>query len=269
MNRLILIIIVLFSICCTKQTTRESKNADNTIKIDSTTNKLIVFSTGADENSLIFHQGYCLYSEIFKKLGYTFEGRSNPTERSLILANNGQVDGEGGRIVLIDTLKYPNLVKINEPVFTVKLAAYSTNNKIKINSWQSFSKINNLSIGYIFGSIETSNEIETFVPKPNLINITDTKQGCAMLAAGRIDIFIDVYEYMEYYLKADTNLKHSDIACVGEIKQYKVYPCLNKKHAKLVPEFESVLKSMKSSGNYQLALKKGFMEYVSSNKNTY
>lgn len=266
MNHYFCILFVIILSSCGRPETKEVQNKNSVTSLAPDSSKTIVLSSAANENSLIFIQGYTLYSEIFKKLGYTFIGRNYPTERSLLLANSGYVDGDGGRIIDIDTTVYKHLIKINEPVFEVNLAAYTKNKTIKTENWKSFAKYNSFLIGYVGGSFETYNEIEEFVPEAKLVEISDTRQGCAMLAAGRIDIFIDVEAYMNHFLTTDTALYKSGVKCCGVLEKYKVYPYLNKKHVELIPKIDSVLRQMKTSGEYSTLLKQGFAKYLTIRK---
>ena len=52
-----------------------------------------------------------LSKEAFRRVGLALKLDSNPSERSLDLANQGAVDGEGLRVAGLDQ-QYPNLVQI-------------------------------------------------------------------------------------------------------------------------------------------------------------
>ncbi|MBN1118757.1 MAG: transporter substrate-binding domain-containing protein [Bacteroidales bacterium] len=258
-NKLMIIQFALLILIACKHNEKELKS-DSTELTDAkkVEEKLIRLATAADSTTPSFKQGLVLYSEIFRRLGYKFQGECFPTERALLLVNNGTYDGEGGRIVEIDTAKYPNLVKVNESIFDVSLAAYSMNKDLNITGWNSFKKYPNLLIGIVNGSIESEVEISEHVDNNRIILANNTEQGFKMLAANRIDVFIDVNEYIMFFMQIHPEYKEMGIVNSGIIKTYNAYPYVNKKYSDLVPKIDSVLKELKNSGEYKQLLTQSF-----------
>lgn len=250
MSRFLIAIILILALYNCKQVGSSIENNIDSLTVDQTDANVIRFTTAADSNSPVYQLGYAIYHEIFQRLGYDFYAETFPTERALLLVNNGIFDGEGGRIVQVDEIAYPNVISSNEPIFTISLAAYCVGGAYKISGWNSFENYPNLSVGIVNGSIESSVELPHYIPTDKIVYVNNTEQGFMMLKAKRIDIFIDVLEYIQFLMEKHPEFKEMGISNAGIINTYKVYSFLNKKHEKIVPRMDSVLRDMKKSGDY-------------------
>ncbi len=74
----------------------------------------------------------------YEKLGVTVKYKAFPAERSLIMSNNGQSDGELVRIAGL-TVKYPNLIQIPFSHAVVEQMAFSINDGLEVFGWKSLS----------------------------------------------------------------------------------------------------------------------------------
>ena len=65
------------------------------------------------ETTFYFRLAKLVYSDAFSRLGYKSEVYSFPSERALIEANSGRLDGEAGRVMFdsASERKYPNLIR--------------------------------------------------------------------------------------------------------------------------------------------------------------
>ncbi len=100
--------------------------------------KTISFSTPFLESMTVFSQMKLIYTEAFKRIGSGFKLFRNPGERSLIEVGIGNYEGEAARIANLNkNNKYPNLIRVNEPIMTLYDGAYAIDTSIEVNGWVS------------------------------------------------------------------------------------------------------------------------------------
>jgi polar amino acid transport system substrate-binding protein len=210
--------------------------------------KTIVFGTIATESIPYFWKLTLIYSEAFKRLGYSFTRTSLPGERSLVDANIGAVDGVAARIASLDPDQYPNLMQVAEPIFVFKDGAYSVDTSIRINGWESL-RGKGYVVGLAKGIKSVEQKLPLYVEKENIVTLTGFEQSLKMLQARRIDIFIASTLVEESALmKSDA---YKDVKLVGIVEEKILYPWLNKKHQELAPRLADALKAMKADGTFQ------------------
>jgi polar amino acid transport system substrate-binding protein len=204
--------------------------------------KTIVFATIFLENMSFFSEMSLIYAEAFKRLGYNFKLVNLPGERAMVDANSGVVDGEAGRIAYIDSNKYPNLIRVAEPIIVMKDGAYSADTSIKINGWESL-RGKGFKVGLLKGVKSVEQKLPKYVEKENIVTLTDFEQCLKMLQARRIDVFIGATLVEESALMRSD--KYNDIKRVGIIEEKALYPWFHKRHKDLVPKLADTLKTMK------------------------
>lgn len=187
-----------------------------------------------------------LSKEAFRRVGLTIKLDSNPSERSLNLANQGMVDGEGLRVAGLDQ-QYPNLVQIPERFIGIGFVAFSRDPLIRLDDgWRSLKPYR---IAFINGwKLYEANATDA----QSVIRVDKAEQLFQMLDAGRIDLAL--------YTRADgaAVLKGLGITGVSAVqpalRESDMYLYLNKKHAMLVPRITQALKDMKGDGSYNAIL---------------
>ena len=210
--------------------------------------KTIVFSTIYTESLSSFREMFLIYSEAFKRLGYNFKLVNLPGERAIVDANSGVVDGEATRVASLESVKYPNLIRVEEPIMVVKEGAYSTDTSIKINGWESL-RGKGFKVGILKGIKSVERKLPLYVEKENIVTLTNFIQCLKMLQARRIDILIIGTVIEESVpMKSDT---YKDIKRVGIVEEKFVYPWLHKRHKELVPRLADTLKAMKAEGTFK------------------
>ena len=115
-------------------------NAATTITLNSGTREPFVTEDGGG-----FYGA--LAKELFSRIGTGVKVIPLPSGRSIINANEGIDDGVIGRTPGMDE-KYKNLIMVPVPVITFKFVAYSLDEKIAVDGWDSFKPY---SVGYIRG----------------------------------------------------------------------------------------------------------------------
>jgi polar amino acid transport system substrate-binding protein len=187
-----------------------------------------------------------LSKEAFRRVGLALKLDSNPSERSLDLANQGAVDGEGLRVAGLDQ-QYPNLVQVPERFIGISFVAFSRDQSIKLDDgWRSLKPYR---IAFINGwKLYEANATAA----QSITKVDKAEQLFQMLDAGRVDLAL--------YTRADgaSVLKRLGITGVDAIRpalrEADMYLYLNKKHAMLVPRIAQALKDMKGDGSYNAIL---------------
>lgn len=182
--------------------------------------------------------------EAYLRLGIEYFQTKYPALRANLKANEGEVDGE-----LVRGFKYgdsyPNLIRVNEPILKINIAAYSTNSKLKLDKWDDL-KGTNLRVDYLRGRIFLKEQLGLRIPKERLFELDYRFQLVERLLMGRSDIFIDIENDIDKLLRSKYNGKN--VAKIGIITDFPLYTYLHKKHQDLVPALEKVLRKMKKDG---------------------
>jgi len=208
-------------------------------------NQTIVFTTIFPQSMAFFSKMSTTYTEAFRRMGYGFKLISQPGERAMIDANQGIVDGEAGRISIIDKDKYPNLIMVPYPIVTMKDGAYSTDHSIKINGWESLAG-KPYKVGLLKGIKSVEQKLPFYVDKTNIVTLSDIEQCMEMLQAERIDLFIVGTQIEDSTLMQSG--AHKGVKRVGIVETKVLYPWLHKRHENLVRRLTDTLKTMKSEG---------------------
>ena len=181
-------------------------------------------------------------AEAFRRAGLTFLLDSNPSARSLDLANQGVIDGEGLRVAGLEQ-QYPNLIQVPERFTSISFVAYARNTSIKLD--QSWSSLKPHRIAFINGwKLFEANATEA----RSVTKVDKVEQLFQMLDAGRVDVVL--------YTRTDglAVLKRLGIsnveALTPSLRDADMFLYLNKKHAAHVPRIAQALKDMKADGSY-------------------
>ena len=210
--------------------------------------KTIVFGTVFPESAPLFTEMSLVYTEAFKRLGYQFKLVNLPGERGMVDANSGALDGEAARIGYLQSDKYPNLIRVAEPISVIKDGAYSTDTSIRVNGWESL-KGKGYTVGYLRGTKSVEQKLPLYVEEKNRVNLTGFEQSLKMLQARRIDIFIISTQAEE--TPPMNSSAYRDIKRIGIVEEKNCYPWLHKRHKKLVSPLADTLKAMKADGTFQ------------------
>lgn len=180
--------------------------------------------------------------EAFRRAGLMFKLDSNPSARSLDLANEGKIDGEGMRVGGLEE-QYPNLVQVPERCSQVSFVAFARDASTKLP--QGWSSLKPLRIAFINGwKLYEANVTSAL----SITKVDKPEQLFKMLDAGRVDIVL-------YTLADGTSLlKELGISGVVPIapslRDADMYLYLNKKHQTHVPRISQALREMKADGTY-------------------
>lgn len=94
-----------------------------------------VISTGPVSNIYIdFFRN--LITDVYESIGMDVKIEHTSMEKSLALVNRGYKDAELFRAAIVED-KYPNLVRVDEPLFNIETTAFYYKKDLVVNSWDS------------------------------------------------------------------------------------------------------------------------------------
>lgn len=184
-----------------------------------------------------------LSQEAFRRVGLEIKLVSNPSERSLNLANLGEIDGEGLRVAGLGS-QYPNLIQVPERFIGISFVAFAKDAMISLDhGWESLKpyRIAFITGWKMFEANATGARIVNKVDKP--------EQLFRMLDGGRIDLAL--------YTRADgiTLIRSMGLTSVAPVspalKDVNMYLYLNKRHEAHAPRIAQALRDMKADGTYK------------------
>ncbi len=181
-------------------------------------------------------------AEAFRRIGVEAEVvYSKASARALQLANEGMDDGAAMRIKGIDS-KYPNLIRVPEKVVDNSFAAFSLDQTLQTEGWDSLEPY---IVGHIIGWRIFENNLRGHA---NVTTVKTPEQLFALLERDRIDIAL--FDRWQGLWRAQVRglevTVHEPPLATREMFMY-----LHKKHRKLVPKVALALAEMKEDGAYQ------------------
>lgn len=207
----------------------------------------LVLSTGVVEPyTTRSRQGFLdrLVATAFKDLGYdvrieVYEGAS---ERGLRNANEGIDDGQVLRVAGLEK-RYPNLIRVPEPVMLNDFVLMSKRQVFKVSGWQS---LRPYTVGYLLGW----KVFEANIPKGvSTTSVRQAPQLFDLLAKDRVDVAL--YERWQAVAHAASS-GHAVQIMDPPLETKPMYMYLHSKHAALVPKVSAALVQLKRNGQYQL-----------------
>ncbi|MEE4352368.1 MAG: transporter substrate-binding domain-containing protein [Desulfatiglans sp.] len=169
-----------------------------------------------------------------------------PPARSIILANDGALDGDISRVSDIHEItgnRFPNIVKVPEKLFDAYYVAFSKDVDIEIEGWESLKPY---TVGIVTGfkiMEENTKEVK------NLTKVENPRLLFTLLKKNRADMII--YDrYIGYGILKLMGMKGVK-ALDPPLATREFFLYLNKKHLKLIPKIAEAMAEMKKDGTYQ------------------
>jgi len=180
--------------------------------------------------------------EVFRRIGVEFKLISLPSERSLVSANQGEVDGEGLRIAGL-TGTYPNLILVPERYIGISFVAFAKDKRMTLDhGWESLKPY---SVAFINGW----KMFETHTSGARTIHrVEKPEQMFRMLDSGRIDLAL--YTLADGLALVRGMGLSSIVPLSPSLQDVDMYLYLNKKHEHLVPQLTQALRDIKADGTY-------------------
>ncbi len=176
--------------------------------------------------------------EAYQKIGIQITLNTFPAKRSLVMANEGDVDGDTHRIRGIEAT-YSNLLMVPVPVTVMEGMVFTKNVTFAVTGWDSLKP-------YIIGIRRGIFFAEKGTRGMQVESVTDYRQLLLKLDAERNDVVImprlsGLFELQKLQIQG---VKLLDPPLV----RLELYHYLHKKHEALVPLLTKVLQKMKKKG---------------------
>lgn len=199
-------------------------------------------SAWADSNKLVFssidsvhgEKATALLQEAYARLGYDVSSVILPAARCLVATETGAVDGEVLRTKRVEK-RFPNLIRIDVPLHTTRIAAFTCSPDIEVTGWESIEDYHvgiRTGISYLELATRDFTKVTKRIRPEHLFE---------QLSQGRIEVVIANPEEADAYkaLNPDTCITMRHI-----MAEFPLYHYLNKKNAHLVPEITHILRQL-------------------------
>lgn len=190
-----------------------------------------------------------LIPALFKRLGIEAELVVNKASaRAITLADDGIDDGIAARVEGLEA-KFPNLIRVPEPIFVNDFVACSLGQGPARADWQSIAGYRS---SYIIGWQIFDNNLK---PDKTLLLAKDAEQLFALLKAKKVDLALHE-RWQALWLAREAGMKLT----IHEppLARVKMFIYLHRKHADLVNRVAGELTAMKADGSYQAIAKRAF-----------
>ena len=216
---------------------------------DSAEKKIILVGTQDTKDSYVGIWLDMIYTEVFRRIGYQLEYEGYPAARAVAMSDRGEVDGDIHRGYGYNNEGHPNLIRVEEPHFSVAFTAYAVKPGIRLEGWDSL-RNTDYKVEYRRGIVKIGNMLSQIIKESNLSDITTVQQGLKKLILGRTDIYIDVDKnVIEAIRKLDpVKFNPSAVYEAGIMETMTSHAFLHKKNADIVPKIDETLKLMKQEG---------------------
>ncbi len=188
---------------------------------------------GNDPASQIAEQ---VMAEAYRRVGRKLVLHKLPGERTLLMANEGRMDGELYRKVGIER-DYPNLIILPVPLLTYEIVIFTRGTEFMVSGWES---LRPFTIGYVRGIkivAENTGGMKTEA-------VPTMEQAMQKLTMGRTDVVVG---NRLSGLAALAALGVDDVRTLAPaLASFPVFHYVHKKHAALVPDMIAALQAMKA-----------------------
>lgn len=206
---------------------------------------LILFSTSSIAKTITLSRGHDAavqsFSEIvllkaYQDLGINLNIIHTPVGRSLLLANNGEVDGEVSRITKIEK-EYKNLIRVPVPINYVDIRMFSYNKKLLMHD-------TNISSFYRIGCVKGVILIEKIITElgETCQSVTGFKQAVEMLNQNKLDALILPLSVGLHFKKVDPLFINSFYG--KTLAKEPLFHYLHNKNHTLVAKLTNILTKM-------------------------
>lgn len=218
-------------------------------------NKMVLVGTESVKNSMYGPWLTMVFTEAFHRLGYSLVYQGYPAARASALSDAGEVDGEISRVFEYQET-HPNLIRVDEIVYSTNFVAFAAKPGITLNGWKSL-RDTTYKVEYRRGVKLSKSELSQVVAPDRLSDVTSAEQGLKKLITGRTDLYVDVeFTILKAIQKVNSNeFDVSTLYQAGIMQKVDAYVYLHKKYAALVPKLAEVLRAMKREGLFECYFK--------------
>lgn len=213
--------------------------------ISKTKDKLIFGTTNSPDTKL-FKQASIILTHAFSRLNYEFSLVNLPNKRNLLWANDEKLDGIAFRVDKLEDI-YPNIVRVEEAIFTIKQWVYSRK-PIEVDGWQSLYPY---TLAYEQGSLFIEENKDYF---QYVIPVTSTESAFALVEKQRADFTITSQSTGDLLLERNKDYADKIKRQSPALLKTSMFSYLHQKHQGLAFDLAQELKKMKASGEYDVLM---------------
>ena len=186
-----------------------------------------------------------IYTEAFRRLGYTLVYRSYPAKRSSAMSDAGAVDGEIHRYAGYGE-SHPNMVRVETPHFSSTFSAYSNRPLVLGDGWTSLAPTH-YRVEYRAGAAFSATMLPAVVDQSRLTAAYSAPLGLRKLLYGRSDVYVDAESVVEQQLR-QPEFAHAGIRRIAVMESVGMHVFLYKTHRALAVRLAATLADMKREG---------------------
>ncbi|WFS62952.1 transporter substrate-binding domain-containing protein [Pseudodesulfovibrio thermohalotolerans] len=178
---------------------------------------------------------------VYRRAGLPVEFVSLPTKRSLVLASDGILDGDAGRIPNLEK-NYPSLIRVNVPLLELIGTAYV----LKKREMERFDKslLDEMTVGAVRGVLWA----ERVMAGRPLVLVNNYETLFNMLLEGRIDIALGSRSSAEKAFREQAGRFDGIRGLSPSAFRTPFYHYLHEKNARIVPRLEKALRELRAEG---------------------
>ena len=181
-----------------------------------------------------------MLKEAFSRIGVQVEFVTLPSERYLLEAEKGTIDGDNNRIAGLQS-KYPKLIQVPESSMIYEFAAFAARPGVAIRNWDDLAT---LDVAHIIGW----KIFEDNVKGPRVTKVANSAQLFSLLKSGRTDVVL-FDRFGGYHQIKELGISHGYVV-EPPLAKREMFLYLNAKHADLVPALAKALRAMKADGSH-------------------
>jgi len=198
------------------------------------------------EGAITQHEAFKVLKEAYRRLGISVDAEILPAERAVKIASAGVTSGEVARLEGLENT-YPDLVRVPEPLITMRVMAVTTGKSFPVDGWDS---LRPHILCYTHGVKIFEQGTDGMLRMP----ATDGEHTIKLLRQGHCDVaLLDSRSWLII-----------DRISVGPLRELEppvtiipLYHYLHRRHIELVPLVADELRKMREEGVIQAILKPG------------
>lgn len=192
-------------------------------------------------NARIHQEARARLEAAYERAGLPVEFVPLPQKRSLLLAVDGLLDGDAGRIPGLE-VTYPSLVRVDAKLLDLTGAAYVVRGQ-NFGDYR-VALLDSLRVGAVRGVLWA----KKLMGNRHLEQVNNYETLFDMLLAGRIDMALGSRSSAEGVLRDDRARYDSIRMMVPPVYQTPFYHYVNRKNADIVPLLEKALRELHAEG---------------------
>jgi polar amino acid transport system substrate-binding protein len=175
--------------------------------------------------------------EAYRRLGIVIATKPLPNERALVAADAGETGGDLIRIAGLES-RYPNLIRVPEPVLFFDSIAFTTGLRFPVSGWDSLRPYHLCVLrGNKLAELGTEGMSRDIAPTIETMGRMVVAGRCQVAVMGRL-----------VWLEIDRLGLKPLISLEPPVQSVPLYHYVHRRHADLVPKLAEALRQMRADG---------------------